>query len=198
MLERYRVERPDDTLGKPQTLAKALQIIEARLQNAPDAEVLRVKKVLYEIPPEAPPNFDADAKNYTASALAGYRKTLERFPQIGWAGGFFCKQTDRGGVSQHAIRSRVAASAGNAVDWTAPQKVENEGAEALIKWLWNYFEWAIRETTAGRRKTAELIFRDVKWTPAKGRFRYTGTFHWSHVHESFSPMGSTSAECVTS
>ena len=190
---RYRVEKPDDTMGRPQPLDDAVRIVTARMQRMPDGDVLRVRKITYELPPENPPNFD---DNYTVSALQGYRRAVARFPKIGWAGGLVCKKTDSGAVSQHAVRTVKLPSAGNAIDWTAPDHVEQDGADALIKWLWTFTRWAIKETEAGRRSTAELIFRDQKWTPARGWFKYTGTFHWSHVHESFAPMSNTSAECV--
>jgi hypothetical protein len=192
---RYRIERLDsETLGRPVSLDDAIRIITTRIQRLPDGETLRVRKILYELPPEAPPG--SPPAVYTSSILSSYRTTVLRHPRIGWAGGFVCKLTADGGTSQHAVKTRRLPSAGNAIDWTAPDDVEAEGSAATIRWLWELFDWIVRETKAGRRKTSELIFRDVKWTPERGRRPYLGPFHFSHVHESASPYVEAHAACI--
>lgn len=197
MLTRYKVERLSGGLGKPVPLDEAVRIVTSRIQRLEDGDVLKVRKVLYELPPEGPPNM-ATGADYTAPMLRGYRSLVATFPKVGWAGGFVCKfasGTSRT-TSQHAVKVRGKPSAGNAVDWTAPGDVEQQGGEAVVAWLTALAGWIIEEQRAGRRATSEVIWRDRKWTPERGWRPYTGPFHAAHVHESAAPYVEAHAACL--
>jgi hypothetical protein len=156
--------------------------------------VLRVRKIVYELPPEAPPG----GHSYTAAARKLYRRTVAHEPLVGWAGGFFCKLTVGGGVSQHAVRTAQFPSAGNAFDWTAPEHVEAQGAQAIIDWLWVLARWQVAQAKAGELPLSENIFRDRKWRESSGRWgAYTGQLHAAHIHSSASPYVDRAAACAT-
>lgn len=195
MIARYRVERADgESLGRPVDLARAIEISRDRLRALDDGDTLRIRKILYELPPERPPGTAA----FTPAILKVYRQTVAREPRVGWAGGFVCKWAAPGVVSQHATRTPNHPNVCNAIDWTAPEDVEDDGADAIVDWLWKLSHWHVRRATAtDRLPISEVIFRDKKWEADDGRWDpFGGTFHASHEHTSGRPYLTAPAACL--
>jgi hypothetical protein len=183
MLKLYRVESLSNDFGFPVAFDVALSQVANRLPKLDDNDVLRIRRVDYELDPEEPPTIE------TKPLRKVWRETILAFPKIGSLGTYACKPS-----SQHRY--------GNAQDWAA-EKNANDSAK-IIAYLDEVADWSrnqgVRFTKSDGQDglpISEVIWRDRistrkydwTWRP------YGGVMHASHVHVSAYPLIDTDRAC---
>jgi hypothetical protein len=183
VLKLYRVESLSNEFGFPVELPIALTQIENRLPRLDDNDVLRIRRVDYELDPDEPPTIE------TKPLRRVWRETILRFPKIGSLGTYVCKA-----ASQHRY--------GNAQDWAAEREADNDAK--VIHYLDEVADWSRNQGTRFTKSDgkdglpiSEVIWRDristrkYDWTWRA----YGGVMHATHVHVSAYPLIDTSRPC---
>ena len=173
MLTLYRVEAPhSEDYGFPVPLPEALAQIRHRAPMEKDG-ALRILRVNYQLNPSEPPTI------HTKAARHIWRATVLRFPDIGSAGVYVCKDG-----SQHRY--------GNADDWVAPPTANT--STKIIDYLDDVARWQVKQIEADTLPISQLIWRFRIWTPSEKWHPYTGIPHYAHIHDS-GPLINTSIPC---